>query len=91
MLNLGLKLKLGISYAEAAYLLEKIKQIYPIYFKWIDGVIKAAVARGYFETVLIIVSKISFLVIKGTSVKSSLKLSIILSKIGSSDIFNLNF
>lgn len=47
----GLKLKLGISYAEAAYLLEKIKQIYPIYFKWINSVINAAVARGYFETI----------------------------------------
>ena len=48
--SFGLKAKLDISEAEAAYLLSKIKKIYPVYFKWIDELIKAACARGYFET-----------------------------------------
>lgn len=46
----GLKEKLNISEAEAAHLLSKLKILYPTYFDWIDGIIKAACARGYFET-----------------------------------------
>jgi len=46
----GLMAKLDITYAEAAYLLSKIRKIFPVYFQWIDSAIKAACARGYFET-----------------------------------------
>tara|TARA_R110000803_G_scaffold62957_2_gene123411 strand:- start:1133 stop:2902 length:1770 start_codon:yes stop_codon:yes gene_type:complete len=47
---IGLKNKLDISEAEAAYLLSNLKRVYPTYFKWIDEHIKYSVARGYFET-----------------------------------------
>tara|TARA_R110000824_G_scaffold334947_1_gene521511 strand:+ start:2017 stop:3783 length:1767 start_codon:yes stop_codon:yes gene_type:complete len=47
---IGLKAKLDISEAEAAYLLSNLKRIYPTYFKWIDENIKYSVARGFFET-----------------------------------------
>ena len=46
----GLKIKLNISTAEAAYLLSVLKRVYPTYFKWIDEHMKYCVARGYFET-----------------------------------------
>lgn len=46
----GLKNKLEISEAEAAYLLANLRSIYPVYFNWIESLIRASVARGYFET-----------------------------------------
>jgi len=46
----GLKNKLEISEAEAAYLLSVLRNVYPTYFNWIDSLVKASVARGFFET-----------------------------------------
>jgi DNA polymerase-1 len=46
----GLKAKLNITESAATFLLANLKRIYPTYFEWIDGVIDASVARGYFET-----------------------------------------
>ena len=46
----GLKAKLDITESAATFLLANLKRIYPTYFAWIDGVIDASVARGYFET-----------------------------------------
>jgi len=48
---IGLKAKIKKTTSEAFYIHEQVTKLYKEYFKWIFGVIRESVLRGYFKTV----------------------------------------
>ena len=48
---IGLKAKINKTTSEAFYIHDQVTKLYKNYFKWIFGVIRESVLRGYFKTV----------------------------------------